>query len=261
MDEARFPEHGLHGRLKLVYDWIPAGTATLLDAGCSYGYGTRYFTRKARRVAGVDPNRELVAIAQQRYGDIEFRVSGMERTPFGDESFDAIVMADVLEHVADERQTLNEVYRILRPGGVVIITVPHKGLFSFLDVDNARIALKRAFPRLFAALFYLKERRLPDRRPGYEDWHRHYSLEELLALVQSSDFRRGFRVERMRRCGLFMDVLISVAYQGARALLGFQRANAVLNLLNPLYSADYAIDYGRASYNIALCVKKNASKA
>lgn len=261
MDESAFPEHGLHGRLKLAYDWIPEGTNTLLDAGCSYGYATRYFIRKAEFVAGADPNPKLIEIAKRRYGGIDFRVCPIERTPFADASFDAVILADVLEHVADERQTLSEIYRILRPGGVLIVTVPHKGLFSSFDIDNLSIALKRTIPGLYRALFYLKERKYPQQQPGYEDWHRHYSLEQLLALLRASNFGKGFRVEKLRRCGLFMDVVVSVTYQIARAVLGFDRANAVLRALNPLYSADYAVDYGRASYNIALCVGKTDSRA
>jgi SAM-dependent methyltransferase len=261
VDDAQFPEHGLYGRVKLAFEWIPNGTRSLLDAGCSYGYATRFFAQKAQYVAGIDPNRELVEIAKRRYPKIDFRVSAMERTPFADASFDAVVMSDVLEHVAGERQTLDEVYRILAPGGRLIITVPHKGVFSFLDIDNIAIAIKRHAPALYRQLFYLKERRFPEQRPGYEDWHRHYSYADLQRLLASSRFSAGFTVERVRHCGLVMDVVISSAYQAARAFVGFRRANAVLAALNPLYSADYAIDYGPASYNIALCVQKNGSRA
>jgi SAM-dependent methyltransferase len=185
----------------------------------------------------------------------------MEHTPFSDGSFDTVVLLDVLEHVAGERETLDEIYRILAPGGRLILTVPHAGLFAFLDIDNVALAIRKYAPALYDALFYLKERRMPERRPGYENWHRHYTYEALSALLTSSRFARGFAIERVRYCGLIMDAVVSIAYQAARALLGFERANAVLAALNPLYSADYAVDYGRLSYNIALCVTKTASRA
>jgi SAM-dependent methyltransferase len=55
--------------------------------------------------------------------------------PFGDESFDAIVSADVLYHVADDAKAMAEFVRVLRPGGVVVLNLPaYRWLWSYHDV-------------------------------------------------------------------------------------------------------------------------------
>ena len=53
--------------------------------------------------------------------------------PFKKESFDVITIIGVIEHVHNQKYLLNEIYRILKPNGLIIIAVPGKHLFSFLD--------------------------------------------------------------------------------------------------------------------------------
>jgi SAM-dependent methyltransferase len=85
-----------------------------LDIGCGTGAFLPVLARYAEHVVGVDP------LAEED-GDL-VRASA-EHLPFDSDSFDVVVALDVLEH-ADDATALKEVRRVLRPGGVVILTVP-----------------------------------------------------------------------------------------------------------------------------------------
>lgn len=64
----------------------------------------------------------------------EIRLGSVTELPFADESFDAVVSADVLYHVDDDARALDEFRRVLRPGGVVVLNVPaYRWLWSYHD--------------------------------------------------------------------------------------------------------------------------------
>jgi SAM-dependent methyltransferase len=130
------PELPLDGRHRLAFTWIPDGARSLLDAGCAWGYATREFALRSLSTAGIDPDAEAIAVATHRYPEIEFTHGVLEHLPYEDASFDVVTCCDTLEHVADERGSLDELWRVLAPGGTLIITTPHSGLFGWLDHAN-----------------------------------------------------------------------------------------------------------------------------
>ena len=255
-DVDRFPEHGCYGRAKVVCSWIPPGTATLLDAGCAYGYGTRFFARQAERTFGIDPNAQLIEIARRRYPAIEFAVSGVESMHFEAHSFDVIVMADVLEHVRDERRTLDEVFRLLKPGGHFIITVPNRGTFSFLDLDNMVLRLRNFAPQIYDMLYKAKEGRARGAKPGYDDWHRHYSRADVVRKLESSDFGGHFAIADLRRWGLLIEPVMDFVINLSRLVLGAERARRFGPLFERIQAIEDRVRCGRFSYNLGLLVQK-----
>jgi SAM-dependent methyltransferase len=239
-----------------VCGWIPPGTSDLLDAGCAYGYGTRFFAANAQRTVGIDPNSRLIEIARRRYPAIEFVVSGVETVPFASGTFDVVVMADVLEHVRDERRTLGEIYRLLRPGGVFIVTVPHKGLFSFLDLDNLVLILKKTTPLLYSGLYKRKEGEPQREKPGYDDWHRHYSQADVRRLLEESDFRDNFVVVDSRRWGLLLSPIMDFVVNLTRLVLGARASRRFGPVFERILSWEDNVRLGRFSYNLGLCITK-----
>jgi SAM-dependent methyltransferase len=255
-DVDRFPEHGCYGRAKVVSNWIPPGTATLLDAGCAYGYGTRFFARKAGRTFGIDPNAQLIEVARRRYTTIEFAVSGVESMHFEAECFDVIVMADVLEHVRDERRTLDEVFPLLTPGGHFIITVPNRGAFSFLDLDNMVLRLRNFAPQIYDVIYRVKEGRARGAKPGYDDWHRHYSKADIERKLESSAFGGHFAIVESRRWGLLIEPVMDLVINLTRLVLGIERARRFAPLFERIQAIEDRVRCGRFSYNLGLLVRK-----
>ena len=99
-----------------------------LDLGCADGgYSAGLLSAGATRVIGVDVEEDRIAAARLAHPEITFQVSDGERLKFDDCSFDGVFMNEVFEHVGDEAETLAEVHRILKPGGILIIISPNRG--------------------------------------------------------------------------------------------------------------------------------------
>ena len=250
-----YSEQPLHGRTKLAYEWLPEATGNLLDAGCAWGYATSHFASKSRCTLGIDIDSESIRVARLRYPDIEFFESPLEETPFKADLFDVVVMNDVLEHVGDELGTLNEMFRILRPGGIVILTVPHRGLFSFLDKANYGYYVRKHLPGLYEPLLWLRmagKGQIGIGGAGECVKHRHYSLEGLVGLLRETHFSGRFEIVKVFRSGLFAGALISNLEFLITFLLGKRRGGVLMKPFHVLAGVDFCIPFGIFSYNIAV---------
>jgi SAM-dependent methyltransferase len=94
----------------------------ILDAGCGTGRNLLELSRLGR-AQGVDSSADAVAFCRERGLDNVERAE-LESLPFEDSSFDLILLADVLEHIADDSAALAELRRVAAPGAVLAITVP-----------------------------------------------------------------------------------------------------------------------------------------
>ncbi len=108
----------------------------LLEVGCSSGFFLEDLRSKAKHATLVgsdfigEPLQELAG----RLPGIPILQFDITHCPFGDSSFDGIVMLNVLEHIENDLEALKQVYRILKPGGLVVIEVPAgPHLYDFYD--------------------------------------------------------------------------------------------------------------------------------
>ncbi|MBM7865829.1 methyltransferase domain-containing protein [Heliobacterium gestii] len=103
----------------------------ILDIGCGSGR-TMAELGDLGHIEGVEPCRP--AVEQGRRRGFFVHQGSAERLPFVDETFDALLLLDVLEHLDDDGAALAEAFRVLRPGGLLLLTVPaHPWLFSRHD--------------------------------------------------------------------------------------------------------------------------------
>ena len=243
-----------------VTNWPSTGSPQAVKpcwtAGVRSVRARRRYQQLPDRFSVATPNPEYIARARASYPGLPFEICPLERTPYADDKFDAVVMTDVLEHVADERTVLNELFRILKPGGHLIVTVPHKGLFSFMDTENYIWTMQTKFPRLYRLLFRMKHGRAPQPKVGYGSKHRHYRLSDLVALLDSSDFRNHYEVDRVFYGGLFCYALMSNLFEGLSLLVGPVWAEKLLSPLVKLSDWDFFVSYGRLSYNLGIRIRK-----
>ena len=105
----------------------------VLDVACGAGYGSALLAQKCRRVTGIDISADAIAHAKVRYGavaSLEFRQGDCAALPFPDASFDAVVSFETIEHIEAPERFLDEIGRVLRPEGLLILSSPNRPEYS-----------------------------------------------------------------------------------------------------------------------------------
>ena len=105
----------------------------VLDVACGEGYGSATLARVAAHVTGVDVSDNAIAHAREAYTDranLAFTHASCTRLPMPDASFDVVVSFETLEHIEGQEAFLDEVARVLAPGGVFVLSCPNKVEYS-----------------------------------------------------------------------------------------------------------------------------------
>ena len=113
----------------------------VLDAACGEGYGSYLLSGDAKEVVGIDIFEEVIFNAKEKYkkNNLSFISSSIETIPMPDDYFDIIVSFETIEHVEEEVQNkfLNEISRVLKPEGILIMSTPNKAVYTDLvDYKN-----------------------------------------------------------------------------------------------------------------------------
>lgn len=151
----RVVEHLLNGILQRK------GPMAVLDVGCGTGYTAALLSGKGARVVGIDLGIESLAEAAISNPSSLFLRADASAIPFENETFDMVIMLDALEHIPDDRSALREIFRVLRSGGVLLMTLPaFPWLWSYRDeqAGHHRRYTRRNLEELLAAVgFELEE--------------------------------------------------------------------------------------------------------
>lgn len=102
----------------------------VLEAGCGEGYGADLIANVANRVIGLDYDEATVAHVRTRYPRVDIRHGNLAELPLPDASVDVVVNFQVIEHLWDQPQFVTECARVLRPGGLLMISTPNRITFS-----------------------------------------------------------------------------------------------------------------------------------
>lgn len=136
-------------RLLAILEQATPGT-TLLNAGCGTGEFNYYLRDRFQQSYGVDINEADITTARELCPDdrIRYDTGDVARLSFEDDFFDTVICVEVLEHVEQPAQVLAELRRVLKPGGQLIVTVPHKNYpFCYDPLNFVRERLtRRHFP-------------------------------------------------------------------------------------------------------------------
>lgn len=125
------------GRRAIVFDLLQryAPFGRVLDIGLGTGLNAAHLVQRGYRVDGIEPSADAIALAQKKAPGIAVIQDSFPSAQVQEEAYDVVLMLDVLEHLSDDSAGLAAVQRALRPGGVVLITVPAFGfLWSGHDV-------------------------------------------------------------------------------------------------------------------------------
>ncbi len=124
----------------LVQSLRLSGREKVLEIGCGRGYyeGLLSFLYQNLRLVAIDTNDRYLDIARKmnQSQHIEFLNADALNLPWKANRFDRVFATEVLEHLPDDTKGLSEMYRVLKKGGIAVITVPNKHYPFFWDPLN-----------------------------------------------------------------------------------------------------------------------------
>jgi ubiquinone/menaquinone biosynthesis C-methylase UbiE len=107
--------------LSLVKDKV------ILDIASGSGYGTKLMAAEAKKVYGVDVDKNAISYAKEHYSakNIEYILGDGESIPITNGTVDVVVSYETIEHIPDYKKFLTEVKRVLKPGGILLLSTPN----------------------------------------------------------------------------------------------------------------------------------------
>jgi 2-polyprenyl-6-hydroxyphenyl methylase/3-demethylubiquinone-9 3-methyltransferase len=145
-----------------------------LDVGCGGGFSCEFMAERGAIVSGIDQSEKCVKAARNHAVisgfEIDYRQGFAENMPYDDHTFDVVICVDVLEHVADYKQVVSEVHRILKPGGLF-----------FFDTINRTFSSQ-------VVMIGMMENILQEIKRGVHDWDKFITPEELSLVMRDTGF-------------------------------------------------------------------------
>ncbi|MBU2915923.1 class I SAM-dependent methyltransferase [Reichenbachiella agariperforans] len=120
-------DNPIHQRLlKAYYEAKPFVSGKVLEPGCGEGRGIELLSPLAEEYLALDKIQEVIDALKEKHTGVEFRQAVFP--PFDDipsDSFDVVISFQVIEHIQNDKLFLEEIHRVLKPGGTAIITTPN----------------------------------------------------------------------------------------------------------------------------------------
>jgi 2-polyprenyl-3-methyl-5-hydroxy-6-metoxy-1,4-benzoquinol methylase len=146
----------------------------ILDIGCGAGTLDFYLADKGNNVTGIDISQKAIESCRKTADNLKIKNVEFKRVNFPKEAvngkFDFIIFSEVIEHLADDKKALREIYKLLNPGGILFLTTPS------INAPLHRLGLTKKF----------------DKEVGHL---RRYELNSLLDMIG----RSGFEIVEVRK--------------------------------------------------------------
>ncbi len=166
-----------------IYDWLPRRRdMAILDNMCGTGVFLDVLAQDFRFVVGADISHDMIRHTRKKSMMKGLVCADADRLPFGDESFDVVTVRGALHHVNPVDRALTEMRRVLRPGGLAIISEP---------CDDFGLA-RRMRERMYSRLEY------------FDEEEKTFLSEDLVAALRKA----GFRIRNRKRFGFLAYALL-----------------------------------------------------
>jgi len=109
-----------------------ASSRRVLDLGCGTGYGTAILAEAAKNVIAVDISREAITYAMENYRrqGLDFLVADCIQLPIRSATQDLVVCFEVVEHLSEQHRLLDEISRVLKPDGLLLMSTPNRRYYT-----------------------------------------------------------------------------------------------------------------------------------
>ncbi len=138
------------------YHWVAPLVAGkyLVDLACGEGYGSAVLAQTASQVTGVDISAEAITHASVRYhqDNLQFKQADVLNLDFPDHGFDVVVSFETLEHLVEHDELMASFKRVMKPGGILIISTPDKAEYSDKTGFENEYHLKELYQTEFSDL-------------------------------------------------------------------------------------------------------------
>lgn len=109
---------------RIVFDYLaPRKNEKICDVACGCGEFSIRLIKRGCQVVGTDFDKKSIAVAQAFSRKNSFALANAEKLPLKSDIFDKVVSVCALEHFSEGETALKEIYRILKPNGIVVLTV------------------------------------------------------------------------------------------------------------------------------------------
>lgn len=199
----------------------------ILDVGCGFGETLALLGQAGfKNMVGIDISSDHLNRAQQVAPKATLMAGDAQMLPFSEHSFDVVIALDVIEHIPNDVQAVREMYRVLKSGGRLIITVPHYGYTRFVDPANVLYKIT-----------------------GRKEYHRHYTARQLLQLI-------GHRPTNLivEKRGAGVAQVVHIITFPVRKL--FKRPTIIDQLVRAIEEMEYTITTGDLGYHLFVAVTK-----
>lgn len=128
-------------RVRTIFEWVdPRDDSLILDCACGRGFYVNMLRYASRcKIVGLELDWPVIVRARQNVGhlpDVLLTNADIYALPYADDTFDAVILSEILEHIERDVDGLKEALRVLKPGGVVAITVPNANYPFWWDPIN-----------------------------------------------------------------------------------------------------------------------------
>ncbi|NET71645.1 MAG: class I SAM-dependent methyltransferase [Sphaerospermopsis sp. SIO1G2] len=236
--------------------YLPENTESFLDVGCNVGETLKWASELGvKKLYGIDINPNAIKLAGENLKDIdqvELYHNSADELPIQDAKIDVVNCTEVIEHIPSELRPflIEEINRVLVNNGKLLITVPARGIFHFLDPANFRLM----FPLVFNAISKIMGG--SGREIGFVGqkhnivWHHHFTIAELKILLEPL-----FNIHHIRGRGCLLSPICSWLEWP------FYRMNRMdsifYKMICSLHQWDMSCDWGRGlAYNVLIVAEK-----
>jgi len=135
------PDPSFARRARIIFKNMNlSGKEKILEVGCGRGFylKTLIDVLSDLDITGIDLNKKYLSVAKKFIDNKKVKLINADATnlPFKNETFDRIIATEILEHIPDDQKAISEMFRVLKPGGIAMITVPNKNYPFFWDPLN-----------------------------------------------------------------------------------------------------------------------------